>query len=304
MVSMKLLLRCVIVILAVLLGVLYASNTIRSLRNEINFIAGYRRTYDFSVNYFAANADNWRSYLKDYRGKSDIQYLEIGVFEGSSFVWILENILTHPSAKATAIDPFFDDGEEKFRNNLRTSGYQDKVKVIRAFSYDELPKLARNSFDIIYIDADHRAKSVYLDAALSWSLLKIGGLLIFDDYLLNLQYPADMRPKTAIDAFVTAFGDELDVIHNSYQLVIKKNTVRCPMQYCSAVGAYGYVWPERRMYDLTSGKQVSLTAMETATIENFIRIYTEQRQDRREALKVISSNQDMAQINERLKILQ
>lgn len=305
MVSTKLLSRCVIVLLVLILGLLYAySNARRSLREEIKFMAGYRNTYDFSINYFATHADNWGSYLKDYKGKSDIQYLEIGVFEGSSFLWVLENILTDPSAKGTAIDPFFGDSEIKFRKNLAASGYQDKATVIKGFSYNELPKLPRDSFDIIYIDADHRAKNVYLDAALSWGLLKTGGLLIFDDHLLNLQYPANMRPKTAIDAFVTAFGDELDVVHNSYQLVLKKKTVRCPMLYCSAVGNYGYVWPERRLYDLTSSKQVSLTEKEAVTIENFLRIYPEQYQDRREALRIIFSNRDMAQLNERLKILQ
>lgn len=113
-----------------------------------------------------------------------------------------------------------------------------------------------------------------------------------------------MRPKTAIDAFTAAFGDELDVVHNSYQLVVKKKPVRCPMLYCSAAGNYGYVWPERMLYDLTSNKQVSLTEKETSVIENFLRIYAEQRQDKREALKLISSNRDMSQLNEKLKMLE
>jgi hypothetical protein len=160
------------------------------------------------------------------------------------------------------------------------------------------------SFDIIYVDADHRAKNVYLDAALSWGLLKTGGVLIFDDYLLNLQYPLEMRPKVAIDAFIAAFADELDVVHDSYQLVVKKNPVRCPMLYCSAVGSYGYVWTERMLFDLTSGKRVSLTEKETSVMENFLRIHAEQRQDRREALKLISSNRDLSQLNEKLKMLQ
>jgi hypothetical protein len=143
MTSTKFLARCVIGLLTVILGLLYVYSKevqVKSLREDIRFLAGYRNTYDFSRNYFAAHADNWRSYLKDYKGKPGIQYLEIGVFEGSSFVWVLENILTHPSAKATAIDPFFGDSEEKFRKNIKASGYQDKATVTKGFSYNELPK--------------------------------------------------------------------------------------------------------------------------------------------------------------------
>jgi hypothetical protein len=142
--STKVLIRCVIVLLVVLLSLLYGNSiSVQRLREEIRFIAGYRNTYDFSIDYFAAHADNWRAYLKDYTGKPRIQYLEVGVFEGSSFVWVLENILTDPSARATAIDPFFAGAEEKFRKNLKSSGYENKATVIRGFSYDELPKLPK-----------------------------------------------------------------------------------------------------------------------------------------------------------------
>jgi len=219
-------------------------------------------------------------------------------------VWVLENILTDRSARATAIDPFFGNGEEVFRRNLALTGSQDKATVIKGFSYNELPKLTANSFDIIYVDADHRAKNVYLDAALSWGLLKVGGTLIFDDYLLNLQFPINMQPKTSIDAFLAAFEDEVDVVHRSYQLVIRRKPLRCAMLYCSAVGNYGYVWPERLLYDLKDKKQVSITDKEKSVLENFLRIYVDRGLNKREAMKLIYSNQDMSELNDRLKFFQ
>jgi len=302
MISSKLFSRYLIIFLVVILGLLYLSSyNLQSVRDEMRIRAGYRNTYNFSVDYFAANADNWRSYLKDYKGKPGVRYLEVGVFEGSSFVWMLENILTDPSARAIAIDPFFGTSEEVFRKNLVSSGSQDKVTVIKGFSYNELPKLTASSFDIIYVDADHRAKNVYLDAALSWGLLKTGGILIFDDYLLNLHYPVNMQPRTAIDAFLTAFEDEVDVVHRAYQLVVRKKPLRCSMLYCSAVGNYGYVWPERLLYDLTNNKEVSISEKEKSVLENFLRIYAEQRLDKREAMKLIYSNRDMSELNEKLK---
>ena len=305
MISTKLVSRCLIVVLAAILGLLYlSSRNMQAAKEEMRFIAGYRHTYNFSVEYFAANADNWRSYLKDYKGKPGVQYLEVGVFEGSSFVWMMENILTDPSARATAIDPFFGNEGEVFRKNLVSSGHQDKVTVIEGFSYNELPKLTANSFDIIYVDADHRAKNVYVDAALSWGLLKPGGTLIFDDYLLNLQFPVNMQPKTALDAFLAAFDDEIDVVHRSYQLVVRRKPLQCRMLYCSAIGNYGYVWPERVLYDLTSKKQISIAEREKSVLENFLRIYVEQRLDKHEALKLINSNREMSDLNEKFGFLQ
>jgi len=84
-ISTKLFARCLIGFLLAILTLLYiSSEAIQSLRAKIRSMANYRNTYTFSVDYFAGNADNWRSYLKGYEGRPGVQYLEIGVFEGSS----------------------------------------------------------------------------------------------------------------------------------------------------------------------------------------------------------------------------
>lgn len=40
-----------------------------------------------------------------------------------------------------------------------------------------------NKFDFIYVDGLHLSQDVLYDALLSFDLLKVGGILIFDDYL-------------------------------------------------------------------------------------------------------------------------
>jgi hypothetical protein len=61
---------------------------------------------------------------------------------------------------------------------------------------------------------------------LCWPLLKKGGILIFDDYLyedFNGKILAEEeKPKKAIDAFLYAYKDYIDIIYDSYQCVIKK----------------------------------------------------------------------------------
>jgi hypothetical protein len=95
---------------------------------------------------------------------------------------------------------------------------------VTGFSQIELRKLPLESYDIIYIDGSHEADDVLEDAVLSHRLLKKGGVLIFDDYLWQLEGASNVRPKPAIDVFYAFFKDDYDVVHNGYQLLLKKKS--------------------------------------------------------------------------------
>jgi predicted O-methyltransferase YrrM len=188
----------------------------------------YRQAYDFSVDWFTHNISVWRPALARWKGKPGVHYLEIGSYEGRSAVWMLENILTDPTATLTAIDVFDGPYTEKYVANINRTGAAKKVTTITDFSQHALRELQPDSYDIIYIDGSHAKQDVLEDAVLSWRLLKEGGLMIFDDYRWagcfvegTSDRPSDF-PKTAIDAFVACFGDQLEVIHNSYQILVRK----------------------------------------------------------------------------------
>lgn len=172
----------------------------------------YKKKYTFSKDMFTNAIPLWKKVLGPYKEKSDIHYLEIGVYEGGSALWVLENILTAKSAKMTAIDPFPGKLYKIFLDNLKLSGFSDKTKVIRGYSQYELRKLPLNSYDIIYIDGSHVAKDVLSDAVLSWELVKKGGIIIFDDYRWRPDLPAIKSPKMAIDAFIDIFRTEMEVV--------------------------------------------------------------------------------------------
>ena len=186
----------------------------------------YQEEYDFSEDWFTRSIRSWNVALTSYKGRSDIHYLEIGVFEGGSVMWMLENILTHPSSRLTVIDPFTShaghDVEQIFLDNLKKSGAADRTTVIKGFSQEELGKLPAESYDIIYVDGSHDADDVLEDAVLSWRLLKVGGLLIFDDYEILEPASPQRRPKLAITAFVRCYRRELKIIHRGYQVIVQK----------------------------------------------------------------------------------
>jgi hypothetical protein len=203
------------------------------ITKEINPNKAYKKDYHFRVDLFSMRIPIWEKALENYRGKPNVHYLEVGLWEGGSALWVLENILTHPTARLTGIDPFLPpegpftySAKEPFYSNLKLSGFEGKANIIEGFSQDELRKLPLESFDIIYIDGSHKKADVLEDAILSWRLLKDRGILIFDDYLLDNPYDYGEAPKLAIDTFYAFFGDHFEIVHAGYQVLLKKTTVR------------------------------------------------------------------------------
>jgi predicted O-methyltransferase YrrM len=241
------------------------------------------RKYTFSSDWFTNNIPNWTRVLSDMKGKPNLTYLEVGPYEGRSFFWVMDNILTHPSSRAVAIDTFDKfgpiDPEKVFRENIRRSGRSPNIKVIKGFSQQKLRDLNLNSFDLIYIDGDHTSKSVLMDAILSWDLLKDGGILIFDDYNWDFNLPTEMRPAFALDAFQTLFRDDFQILVKDYQLIVRKAKTPCneamgsikvgeiPLA-CSRLGPYIYYWKPQKFYDASTNRKIVLNDGEISLIEN------------------------------------
>ena len=181
------------------------------------------KKYQFSFDWVTQNTTVWDKVLSPFRDKPRVHYLEIGVFEGRSLIWMLENILTDPTSRATCIDIFPRDLEHTFLANLKMSGFAWKTTIIKGYSQVELRKLPFSSFDIIYIDGSHRAPDVLADAVFSWPLLKKGGVFIFDDYQwMKGKFPPQERPELAINSFVGTYVDYIDTVHTGHQFIVKK----------------------------------------------------------------------------------
>jgi predicted O-methyltransferase YrrM len=182
----------------------------------------------------------WKDLYRDLAGRPNLRFLEIGTWEGRSACWILENVLTHPTATLTCVDPFIVtpehrsldlpvnfDYEAQFDRNIRALGRDDQVQKLPFSSRIALPNLEVESFDSIYVDGSHRATDTLTDIVLAWPLLRPGGLMIVDDYAMPLltdwERPAGYgHPREAVDAFLELFADEVNVLHHDFQLVVDK----------------------------------------------------------------------------------
>ncbi|MFI5348587.1 MAG: class I SAM-dependent methyltransferase [Elusimicrobiota bacterium] len=185
--------------------------------------APYLKAYAFTrgFEFFAPHSEVWSDILGHYRGRPGVNYLEVGLFEGGSALWVLENILTHPTALMTGVEHL---PERNLVDNLRLSGSFEKVTLLTEKSEVVLRQLPRVSFDIIYLDGSHLPEDVMIDAVLSWGLLKPGGTLIFDDYGLWPDGSPNLASRTAIDAFLGTIQYYHEVLHRAQQIVIRKRT--------------------------------------------------------------------------------
>lgn len=190
----------------------------------------YRGGYEFTTDWFTWNIPIWEKALAPYKGRPGLRYLEVGTYEGGSLFWVLENVLTDPGSRATVMD-VFEGGDyfSRFQSNLRKSGAEARVTVLKGYSQVALREQPLAAYDIVYIDGSHSADDVLEDAVLAWRLLKPGGLLVFDDYPWR---PASPRPADwpgpGITAFHTFYGRHFDVVHVGYQLMYRRKADDAP----------------------------------------------------------------------------
>jgi predicted O-methyltransferase YrrM len=179
--------------------------------------------YDFTEDWFGWNIENWQRFLSPLSGQANLVFLEIGSYEGRSVVWLLHNILTHETAKIDCVDVFYDESyERRFDHNIRIALGEKKVKKIKGTSQEVLRSLPLHHYDAIYIDGSHAAADVLEDAVLAFRLLKHSGIMIFDDYEWNMHQDLLLNPKMAIDAFLAIYQRHYELLHMSYQVIIKR----------------------------------------------------------------------------------
>ena len=190
----------------------------------------YDEKYSFNEDWFSNNIPVWELIFKtEINIEKQIEYLEIGSYEGRSTIYICEEF---KNFSITSVDPYlqYDEIEkyidennmEKkykiFRQNINL--FQDKVKFFR-LSSDNFFKQNKFFFDIIYIDGSHFANDVKKDFIQSIKILNKNGLIIFDDFMWNHYTNMSDNPISGILPLLENFP-ELKVIFASDQLIIKK----------------------------------------------------------------------------------
>jgi hypothetical protein len=164
-------------------------------------------------------------------GRRRIDYLEIGAYEGRNLAFI-DHLLPGQVA-ATVVDPWFDealnpeekyhDVEPRFSRNAAMLRFPS-LTVRRGFSTYELPKMLERGerFDLIYVDGSHTAWAVFVDLAFCAAMLRVGGLMILDDYWHEESEIGGPGVKQAADRFHGALKDYFEIEALYRQLALRK----------------------------------------------------------------------------------
>lgn len=213
--------------------------------------------FQFKEDWFQHNIPFWRQWLGSFAGKPGLRALEIGSFEGRSTLWLCENILNSPDSRIDCVDffapdPVYGDYHARFREN--TASHRGKIREYAGNSYDML-KQVEGPYDIVYVDGWHSAFGAMADGVMAWPMLKVGGVMIFDDYLWvppklgkpekpavlprtliklrggdwrregalkQIQRVAVDTPKMGVDALLATLAGYHEVIGSDYQLAVRK----------------------------------------------------------------------------------
>jgi predicted O-methyltransferase YrrM len=190
----------------------------------------------------------WKAVLNNYIKNKTVPYniLELGCYEGVSSIWFLSNLMDNPDSKLYCVDTWegsveynnvnFNNVYNKFISNIKIhkNYIRNPKNIIINKSRTDIFLLKINNlnqslvcnnclmFDIIFIDASHDSRDVIMDSILSWRLLKVEGILIWDDYIWNKMPAENERPKLAIDSFLLMFEGNYTILSKTTQLIVKK----------------------------------------------------------------------------------
>ena len=114
--------------------------------------------------------------------------LEIGMAIGYSVVHLARGL--SEGGEVVTIEP----SEEMIARSgeyIERAGLSERVRVERGFALEVLPRLAGETFDVVFLDALKEEYAQYLE--LSLPLLRVGGVVVVDNLLWGGQVAGEIR---------------------------------------------------------------------------------------------------------------
>ena len=183
---------------------------------------------NFSQKWFLNNFEIFTFFLpKDKSLKFD--YLEVGCYEGLSSFYVLSeyksvnafflDIWDMPNPNSKTLSHNFGLIEKAFDQNL--SGFD--FKKMKNDSVISMRKLLKENvhFDFIYIDGSHNGEDILSDAIEAFKILKVNGLMFFDDFLQHDDNRI-LQSYVGIDKFLSLYSDYLKIEYFQNNLVVRK----------------------------------------------------------------------------------
>ncbi len=193
--------------------------------------------------WFSHNTPAWEVIFKDLKPK---RILEVGSYEGRSACYAIQKALEYQDKVELFCVDSWEGGaehigkydmnavEKNFEHNMQqmVKAYPNAtVHKIKKYSHPAMMELCTKGyegyFDFVYIDGSHEAPDVLLDAILAHRLVKVDGVIAFDDYLWSPDRNNQdhyLLVKPAVDAYVNIYQRKVHVVQKLpfYQLYVLK----------------------------------------------------------------------------------
>lgn len=202
-------------------------------QDEANYIADRAKALRLSEDWFSPSIPRWRELFKrtglDTEGR--LQLLEIGSFEGNSSTFLLD---TFGHSTLTCVDTWgglnkheavmYEKRKVEESFDFNTARYRDRLIKFKGTSeaFFAQTDVSKETYDFIFVDGSHYFDDVLIDAVRCLSMLKVGGLMIFDDYLWTGFKRIEANPIIAINMFVRVKKKYLRIVEAGPQLIIVK----------------------------------------------------------------------------------
>jgi tetratricopeptide (TPR) repeat protein len=205
------------------------------------------RGYEFTQTWFGESIPIWQrclAPLNENKGlRSPLHFLLLGSRDSSSLCWLADEMLQQPDDQLTCITPEVSSALRnniaKQPNNNRSNNYPDNYPGNISFRIGELSQQLQalaieldeasgvGAFEMIYIQSD-RKQADYLKALAiqSWALLKPAGVMIFKDYQWSHPTDRNQSAQVGIDDFIASVADYAEILHQSHQVILKKQRHR------------------------------------------------------------------------------
>ena len=159
--------------------------------------------------------------------------MEIGSYEGLSATYLIDRCTAFgplrlycvdtwagavdlPPERMAGVETRFDANVALAIENVGGNVSLHKIKQRSTIALAKMIADGEAPFDLIYIDGSHTAADVLTDAVLAFQLVRVGGVMIFDDYLWSMEPALSVDPlnlpKPAIDAFASIFMRRVRVL--------------------------------------------------------------------------------------------
>ena len=198
------------------------------IRHLYYYILYIMNNYKYSQTWFLGS--EIKNQLFNFLDKSNQnKILEIGCFEGLSSVFFADNFLDNSNSTLTCVDPFLtiDNNDHKqflqnneemnFDFNISNCKNVDKITIHKITS-DIFFENNNQTFNFIYIDGCHEPDFIKRDMENSFNILQKNGIMWMDDYGGG----DGIQIKNTMNTFLEKYKGQYELIHQGYQLAIKK----------------------------------------------------------------------------------